>query len=631
VTSARRAGRKEAADTAGLESLLGYLKANRGFDFSGYKRSSLERRIRKRMREVGVESYEDYQDHLEVTPDEYTDLFNTILINVTGFYRDQPAWDYVANKVVPEILEAVEDSQPIRAWSAACASGEEAYTIAMVLAEALGEEEFRRRVKIYATDVDDAALARGRQAAYARDALKPLPERFRGRYFEGAPGGYTFRSDLRRSVIFGRNDMVQDAPISRIDLLVSRNALMYFTPEAQARILSHFNFALKDTGFLFLGKSEMLITHADLFTPYELKWRVFTKVPRVGLRDRLGFFADPGLAGPGEGERYGRLEGGAFDTGPVATVVVDRDGIVTGANKAARALFSLSPTDMNRPFKDLELSYRPTDLRSALERAYSSGSPVQLGRVEWAAVTGGAKTLEINVIPMPPGPRPVGAAIYFEDVTESARLDEEYERSKRQLETAYEELQSTVEELETTNEELQSTNEELETTNEELQSSNEELETMNEELQSTNDELEAMNEEEQRRRAEVDKLNLFLEGILGSIGVGVVVLDREQRVQVWNANSTEMWGLRPDEVDGRQFLELEIGLPVERLRGPIRRVLDDADLIEERFEAVTRTGKTVGMRVRALPLRRGRREIYGAILLMTREDAEPAPTSDAAA
>lgn len=186
----------------------------------------------------------------------------------------------------------------------------------MVLAEALGDEEFRRRVKIYATDVDDEALVRARHGAYARDALKPLPEGFRARYFEPGPLGYTFRGDLRRSVIFGRNDMVQDAPISRIDLLVSRNALMYFTPEAQARILSHFNFALKDTGFLFLGKSEMLITHADLFTPYELKWRVFKKVPRVGLRDRVAFLPDARIVAAVEGGHQGELQAGRLRHGP---------------------------------------------------------------------------------------------------------------------------------------------------------------------------------------------------------------------------------------------------------------------------------------------------------------------------
>src|SRR5205085_4030012 len=157
----------------------------------------------------------------------------------------------------------------------------------------------------------------------------------------------------------------------------------------------------------------------------------------------------------------------------------------------------------------------------------------------------------------------LGASITFTDVTELAQVSRRFNDSKMQLETAYEELQSTVEELETTNEELQSTNEELETTSEELESTNEELETMNEELHSTNDELEAMNEEQRERSNEMDRLNLFLEGILGVLGVGVVVLDREQRVQLWNDAATELWGLRGDEVDGKTFLTLDIGLPVQ--------------------------------------------------------------------
>jgi two-component system CheB/CheR fusion protein len=243
VTSRDDQPATEASDALG--ALLDFLKGNRGFDFSGYKRSSLERRIQRRMQEVEIETYEEYQDHLEVTPDEFTDLFNTILINVTGFFRDKAAWDYLRADVIPSVLESVPDADPIRVWSAACATGEEAYTLAITFAEAMGEEEFRRRVKIYATDVDEDALTRARQAVYTRDALKALPDDLAERYFEATTLGQMFRADLRRSVIFGRNDLVQDAPISKIDLLVSRNALMYFTPEAQARILGHFNFALR--------------------------------------------------------------------------------------------------------------------------------------------------------------------------------------------------------------------------------------------------------------------------------------------------------------------------------------------------------------------------------------------------
>jgi two-component system CheB/CheR fusion protein len=601
-----------------LESLLEHLKTSRGFDFSGYKRSSLVRRIRKRMGEVDIDRFDEYLDHLQVTPDEFTELFNTILINVTGFFRDKPAWDYVAGDVIPQILVDVPASEPIRVWSAACATGEEAYTLAMLFAEALGEDDFRRRVKIYATDVDEDALGRARQATFARDALKSVPEELAGRYFEQGALGFSFRTDLRRSVIFGRNDLVQDAPISRVDLLVSRNALMYFTPDTQGRILRHFNFGLKPTGFLFLGKSEMLLTHAELFAPHSLKWRLFRKVPRQGLGERLAFLGDSAgadLEGPG---RYAELRSGAFDLAPVAQLLVDRSGRVTEVNQEARALFGLSETDLGRPFQDLELSYRPVDLRSALEQAYSERHIVAVGRVTWGAPGGDVRTLEILVAPIPgPGATPLGATISFDDVTDAARVDEDRGRTQRELETAYEELQSTVEELETTNEELHSTNEELETTNEELQSSNEELETMNEELQSTNDELETMNDEQASRSVELDRANMFLEGILGSLGVGVVVLDRDQIVHVWNANSTELWGLRADEVEGRHFLALDIGFPVERLKEPIRTMLNgDQEASEHVVEALTRRGRTVTCRVRMMPLKSATDQLHGLILLM---------------
>jgi two-component system CheB/CheR fusion protein len=600
----------------GLAALLDFLKRNRGFDFSGYKRTSLERRIRRRMQEVGIETYEEYQDHLEVTPDEFTDLFNTILINVTGFFRDKPAWDYVRSEIVPAVIDAVPAHETIRIWSAACATGEEAYTLAIVFAEALGDDEFRRRVKVYATDIDEEALARGRQGVYTRGALKALPDDLASRYFEAGPLGHMFRSDLRRSVIFGRNDLIQDAPISKIDLLVSRNALMYFTPEAQARILGHFNFALRDTGFLFLGKSEMLITHADLFTPHDLKWRVFRKVPRRGLRDRLAFVTDGSGGDFDRVERYGERRAGALDLAPIAIVVVDRDGYVSSVNELARALFNIGSADLGRPFQDLDMSFRPVDLRSALQEAYGNDGEVSVGRVEWAHGSGMGRTFDVRVRPIPgDGARGLGAAISFEDVTAVARLEEQHERSKRQLETAYEELQSTVEELETTNEELHSTNEELETTNEELQSSNEELETMNEELQSTNDELEVMNVDQAARSAELDRANMFLEGILASLGVGVIVLDRDGRVQVWNASSEELWGLRSEEVEGQRLTSLDVGLPVDQLREPLRRMFAGDAQTEVTVPATTRRGKQVVCRVRMQPLRQADRAIYGTLVL----------------
>jgi two-component system, chemotaxis family, CheB/CheR fusion protein len=611
----------EASAEEQLRHLLEHVKQSRGFDFSGYKKASLERRIKKRLDATEMSTYADYQDYLEVNPHEFTELFNTILINVTAFFRDEPAWNYLASEIVPKLIADVPEDEPIRVWCAACATGEEAYTTAMILADALGDERFNERVKIYATDVDEEALAVGRQAVYSRDDVKPIPQDMLETYWEENSSGYAFRPDLRRSVIFGRNDLVQDAPISRTDLLVSRNALMYFTPETQGHILGHFNFSVTDRGYLFLGKSEMLLTHGDLFKPENLKWRVFTKVPRTGIRERLSFVT-PALRGQETAERYMQLRDGAADVSLVAQVVLDANGFLAFANRAARTLFGIGPADTGSPIQDLEISYRPIDIRTGLSRAREEQRVIHLGRTKWGHAGEAARTYEVEVTPIAAnGGQVLGASITFADVTDLALLNDRFEESKRQLETAYEELQSTVEELETTNEELQSTNEELETTNEELQSTNEELETMNEELHSTNDELEAMNDEQRDRSTELDRLNMFLEGILGNLGVGVIVLDNEQRVQLWNASATDLWGLRGDEVDGRSFLTLDIGLPVQRVGDAIRAAISDGGTQSTvRVEAVNRRGRRFECTVRAMPLTSRSGESYGAILLMSGAD-----------
>jgi two-component system CheB/CheR fusion protein len=609
-------------ENVSLEALLDFVKRNRGFDFTGYKRSSLERRIRKRMGEVKCESYGDYLDYLEVHPDEFALLFNTILINVTAFYRDGPTWDYLRDSVVPQLVEARPRDAPLRVWCAGCASGEEAYTIAMVLADALGDAAYRERVKIYATDVDEEALQIARQATYSAKAVEPVAHEALNHYFERYDGRYVFRQDLRPTVIFGRNDLVQDAPISRVDLLVCRNTLMYFNAEVQGHILRRFHFGLDDAGVLVLGKSEMLITHGDLFEPLDHKRRVFRKVGSGNLRDRLQFAVRAGdhAAAP----VHASLRESALDAGTVAQVVVDAEHRLVAVNQAARDMFLLKVADVGRPLQDLELSYRPLELRSHLDRLRVEHRPVSLAGVRWRRGNGGeSRLLDVHIVPLLVDGELQGASITFDDVTRNQRLREELERSKRELEQAYEELQSTVEELETTNEELQSTNEELETTNEELQSANEELETMNEELQSTNEELETMNDELRTRTLRLDEVNAFLDTILASMGVAVAVLDGQQTVEIWNRRAEDLWGLRADEALGRHFLALDIGLPVDELRSSIRSALQGTDGRGRlTLDATNRLGRPIRCTVTALPLKVGGAEVSGVILLMEQDEPE---------
>jgi len=206
------------SNEARVEELLDYLKGTRGFEFTAYKRSSLMRRIQKRLQAVNIGSYEDYQTYLEAHPEEFGLLFNTILINVTSFFRDPEAWEFLSSQIVPRIIASGRAEAAIRVWSTGCASGEEAYTLAIILAEQLGFEQFRRRVKIYASDVDEDALMQARHAIYTASQVQDIPSEFLSRYFERVDDRYLFHKDVRRSIIFGRHDLVQDAPISRVNL-----------------------------------------------------------------------------------------------------------------------------------------------------------------------------------------------------------------------------------------------------------------------------------------------------------------------------------------------------------------------------------------------------------------------------
>ncbi len=601
---------------ATLDSLLEFVRDSRGFDFTGYKRSSIERRVTKRMTELGLERYEDYLDHLQLHADEFVELFNTLLINVTGFFRDPQTWEHLATTIAPQLLASRPADATVRVWSAGCASGEEPYTIAMVLARVMGDAEFRDRVKIYATDVDEESLERARQGAYTPRQVEDVPREALERFFERTDQRYVFRKDLRRCVIFGRNDLVQDAPISRIDLLVCRNALMYFTADAQSQILRRFHFGLNDDGVLLLGRSEMLITHADLFAPVDLKWRIFRKVVRHALRDRIRLMATD--AADGAGQNLGHnLREAAFNVAGGAQVVLDANGSLVMASETARRMFGLGVNEFGRPIQDLELFYRPVELGGHLERIAADPQAVDISAVHWGSADH-ERILDVGLAPLLVDGVLMGTSIAYNDVTDAHALQDQLTSSKRELEQAYEELQSTVEELETTNEELQSTVEELETTNEQLQSSNEELETMNEELQSSNQELETLNGELRHRTLELNEMNAFLEIILTTIGLAVAVLDREQHVQIWNGQASELWGLTPEEAEDRHLLSLDFGLPVEQLKPQLRATLSGRSPREEVVLAATsRRGKPLQVRVTVLPLSSGNDgAVAGAIVMM---------------
>ncbi len=600
-----------------IEDLLAYLLAERGFDFTGYKRPSLRRRIEKRMHEVGAESFHDYRAFLDEHPEEFPVLFDTILIKVTAFFRDPDAWAHVADHVLPELIANRPPDAPLRVWSAGCATGEEAYTLAILLAEALGEVAFQERVKIYATDIDEEALAKARSGTFSARHLQDLDPSYRERYFDAVGGSYVFRPDLRRTLIFGRHDLASDAPISRLALLSSRNTLMYFNAELQAKVIARFHYALEDDGVLVLGKAETLLAHQGLFRPVEPRQRIFSKVPTGPSRrfDLASGLVDGAV--PNDPESL--LISKAAAVAPVAQLVVDVDGQMTAANASARAQFGLGPQDLGRPFQDLEVSYRPIELRSIIEAAYVTGAAQVRQGAGRELDSGRHQYFDVVVAPLIDDlGAPLGVSISFVDATETVSLRREVDRSREELQTTNEELQSANEELETTNEELQSTNEELETTNEELQSTNEELETTNEELQSANQELATMNGELQSQTLILDRSRGLLDSIVGNLPGGVVVVDSHLDVEVWNRTMADLFGLPADDAVARSFTALDIGLPVAELVTPIREALaggrNDVELC-----AVDRKGGALRCRIAVSPLVIDGREIHGAVLLLTSE------------
>src|SRR3712207_4009958 len=308
---------------------------------------------------------------------------------------------------------------------------------------------------------------------------------------------------------------------------------------------------------------------------------------------------------------------------PTAQLALDADGLLAMVNRQAERALGVDGRDVGRPIQDLEVSYRPVELRTALADARAGRETVQLRGVERRRPGQESQVFDVQVVPLfREDGSFLGSTAIFEDVTQYTRLRQELEFANRQLETAYEELQSTNEELETTNEELQSTVEELETTNEELQSTNEELETMNEELQSMNDELHATNEELRATTDEVGALNRFMAGVLSSFRVAVVVVDPDMRVLAWNGAAEDLWGVREDEARGEHVLGLDIGLPVGELQPMLRRQISgEAEPHETtELEAVNRRGRRVLVRVTVSAFQQQPGERGGAVVLMDPSD-----------
>ncbi|HUK46345.1 MAG TPA: protein-glutamate O-methyltransferase CheR, partial [Terriglobales bacterium] len=275
------------AKDVSLKDLLEELAEQRNFDFRGYKKTTLERRFRRRMFQLNLGGYGEYSEYIRKHPDEVNELLSILLINVTEFFRDPPAWEILRHEILPSLLKQIKPGHSFRVWSAGCASGEEPYSVAILLAEHFGPRIQDYDVKIYATDIDEDALNTARRGEYSVDAVRRVHQEWRDKYFHGK-ALLRVNREIRRLVIFGRSNLVQNAPISHVNLLVCRNLLIYFDSDLQKRILSRLHYAIEPGGVLFLGKSESQLTNSHLFQRLNSRWRIFQRItnPAAGLEDR---------------------------------------------------------------------------------------------------------------------------------------------------------------------------------------------------------------------------------------------------------------------------------------------------------------------------------------------------------
>ena len=361
-----------------LDELLHFLAEERNFDLRGYKPTTLERRIRKRMGQLSLGDFGSYVEHIRANPGETNQLLDTILINVTEFFRDPEAWEIVANDILPPLLKRLRTGHSFRAWVAGCSTGEEVYSLAMLVAEFFGSRLSDFDIKIYATDVDEHALNIARRGEYAPERLRRVRPEWRGKYFSNASQPRVNR-ELRRLLIFGRSDLAQDAPISHVQLMVCRNVLIYFDSITQMRILGRLHYALDPGGILFLGKAESKLSYSTAFTAVDSRWRIFQKNQSTESQEnsrsslpRSGFMGNNDRSSKDQELAQVKLYYSALlEVLEPGIFSLDANDVLINQNKSALALWGLSGGQLiGQAIGDSALMKRCAELPARIEESH---------------------------------------------------------------------------------------------------------------------------------------------------------------------------------------------------------------------------------------------------------------------
>jgi two-component system CheB/CheR fusion protein len=565
-------------DHEDLVSIIKLLKRSAGIDFLHYKRNTIKRRIVRRMLLYKLDTLKDYLDYLKQHSHEINTLYNDLLINVTSFFRDPDTMEYLKKTILPRIIKSKGTSDPIRIWIPACSTGEEAYSIAILLMEILGTRAANTPVQIFATDLSENAINKARLGIYSKNDLLEVSTKRIQRFFTNVDGHYRIIKPIRDMCVFAPHNVFKDPPFSRLDFVSCCNLFIYLEPALQKKIMATFHYALNQNGILMLGKSEALGESVQLFTQIEKKFKIYVRKEASSKAIFDMNYRLPDYTNVKESITKKRViikETGKMDdidktiddilltryTPP--SVVVNHDLEILQF-RGSTGLF-LEPSPGKASFSLLKMA-RPGltfDLRSIVHKANKTGTAIKKSGLE-VKYKGAVHYVSIEAIPLKQENEERLFLITFEETIQPqlAETKESYSKDKlvKQLQDELlllkEDLRSIVEDQEASNEELQSANEEIVSSNEELQSINEELETSKEEVESTNEELMTINQELQIRNDQLAESHEYAEAVFTTLREAILVLDINFRIKKANRAFYKMFHLKENETDGKLIFEL---------------------------------------------------------------------------
>ncbi|MFK0276219.1 CheR family methyltransferase [Ensifer sp. NPDC090286] len=607
------------------------LSAHSGHDFSGYKTKTFFRRVRRRLQVRQLHSLDGYIELLRSEPDEVSNLFKDLLINVTNFFRDEDAFRLLEQQIVPKLFEGKSANDAVRIWVPGCATGEEVYSIAIQIREHLDKIQVAPKVQIFASDIDEPALAVARAARYPATLLEGLSDERRRRFFKPDGASYVISNEVRELCIFSPHSLIRDPPFSRMDMVSCRNLLIYLGPDVQRQVIPIFHYSLRSGGYLFLGSSESIGQYGELFATIDKKHRVFqardlpVKMPRLAAlfgRERAASFDEKLSVGSRDSGQTLKqsVEARIIERHAPVHVVVNAEAEIVYYSTGTGRFLEPPQGVPSRQLLTLARKGLRLDLRSALRECVVShktvirsqivldpdDNPLQIAGITIEPIDGGREQLYIVIF------RSEETTDTTSDSASASAAAEGNHELERELRDTKERLQSTIEEYETALEELKSSNEELMSVNEEVQSSNEELEASKEETQSLNEELNTINAELNGKIEELDRANSDLRNLFDSTQIATIFLDRQLVIRTYTPSAAAFFNLRPSDV-GRPLTELSSRLEYPSFRDDIQGVFDSGEPVHHQL---ARDADGKHHLVRIIPYRASGEDIDGVVVTL---------------